>query len=110
RDMAEIMFDHLQRDADLSGVPPAEQEVLVKALNKDPALRYPSCKDFAAALQAAVAEDLRLGRTLGLTASAATTNAPTIDHPSKNSKLKSTFPNEAIQPTLSKQAALKAEP
>ena len=39
---------------DLSGMPPAEQEVVAKAMSPNPELRYPSCSAFVAAIAAAV--------------------------------------------------------
>src|SRR5439155_1564206 len=60
-DMMEIMLDHLERTPDLNPLPEPEQEVLKKALSKDPTRRYPSCLAFMQALEQAVAPEL--GRT-----------------------------------------------
>jgi hypothetical protein len=42
----DIAQQHLSGTPDVSGVPPAEQQVLLRALAKDPAQRYPGCKEF----------------------------------------------------------------
>jgi serine/threonine protein kinase len=54
-DYAAVMFDHLEHTPDLSGLPEAEQKVLLRALAKDPAKRFPTCTAFARALEAAAA-------------------------------------------------------
>jgi serine/threonine-protein kinase len=61
RDVMELMYAHLEREPDLEPLPKAEQEVLRKALAKDPEGRYPSCWEFARNLPgaAAVVEDWR---------------------------------------------------
>jgi hypothetical protein len=57
-DMMEIMLDHLERLPDLNPLPEAEQDVLKKALSKDPTERYPSCLAFVQALERAVSPEL----------------------------------------------------
>lgn len=52
KELMEIMLDHLQRSPDLSGLPYEEQQVLQKALSKNPDQRYPTCMAFAQALPA----------------------------------------------------------
>ena len=62
------MLFHIERQPDLEPLPKAEQEVLLKALSKNPEDRYPSCSDFVAALETAVAAELgrtHLGSSLG---------------------------------------------
>jgi serine/threonine protein kinase/formylglycine-generating enzyme required for sulfatase activity len=54
KELASIMVDHLRNSPDLTGLPDAEQQVLLKALAKDPEQRYPSCQVFVEALQAAL--------------------------------------------------------
>jgi serine/threonine protein kinase len=49
-----LMFEHLQGTPDLTSLPEAEQKVLLRALAKEPAQRYPSCQDFAEALENAL--------------------------------------------------------
>jgi serine/threonine protein kinase len=49
-----IMLDHISGKPDLAGLPDAEQEVLLKALSKEPEQRYENCKAFVAALEKAV--------------------------------------------------------
>jgi serine/threonine protein kinase len=49
-DIAGVMFDHLEHEPDLGTLPVAEKQVLLKALSKDPAKRYPTSTDFARAL------------------------------------------------------------
>jgi tetratricopeptide (TPR) repeat protein len=58
RDMASIMFEHLEGKADLTGMEPQEQAVVHKALAKDPHHRYPSCLAFVQALEQAHAGEL----------------------------------------------------
>jgi hypothetical protein len=53
--MMEIMLDHLERTPDLNPLPEPEQEVLKKALSKDPTKRYRSCLEFVQTLELAVA-------------------------------------------------------
>ncbi len=65
-DMMEIMLDHLERTPDLNPLPEAEQDVLKKALSKDPTNRYPSCSAFVQALERAVRpEIIRAGAGAG---------------------------------------------
>jgi hypothetical protein len=54
RDFMAAMTEHLEGTPDLGPLEPEEQQVLLKALAKDPANRYPSCQDFARALEAAL--------------------------------------------------------
>jgi serine/threonine protein kinase len=54
QDIIQLMRAHLQDKPDLSGLPPAEQEVLLRALAKDPQKRFGSCGEFADALIGAV--------------------------------------------------------
>ncbi len=54
QDMMEIMLDHTERQPDLASLPEAEKQVILKAMAKDPAQRYPSCLAFIRALQQAV--------------------------------------------------------
>jgi hypothetical protein len=49
-----IMLDHISGKPDLAGLPEAEQEVLLKALSKEPEQRYENCREFVAALEKAV--------------------------------------------------------
>src|SRR5205807_1106843 len=53
-DMMEVMLDHLERTPDLNPLPEPEQEVLKKALSKDPSNRYASCLEFMQALESAI--------------------------------------------------------
>jgi hypothetical protein len=59
QNMAEAMLDHYQRTPDLDPLPAAEQQVLLKALAKDPTKRYGSCLEFWEALRQAVGPDER---------------------------------------------------
>src|SRR4029077_7882518 len=49
RDMMDIMLEHLDKPPDLSPLAEPEQQVLHKALAKDPDKRYPSCREFVQA-------------------------------------------------------------
>lgn len=55
-DMFGLMMDHLEGRAALDALPPAEQQVLHRALAKEPDGRYPSCTAFVSALEEALAE------------------------------------------------------
>jgi serine/threonine protein kinase len=50
----EIAQQHLTGAPDVSGVPAAEQKVLLRALAKRPEQRYPNCKEFVQDLAAAI--------------------------------------------------------
>lgn len=49
-DLMQVMFAHLEKQPDLTGMDEAEQQVVLRALSKDPDQRYPSCLAFAQAL------------------------------------------------------------
>ncbi|GIW78641.1 MAG: hypothetical protein KatS3mg105_0448 [Gemmatales bacterium] len=65
RDMLELMTAHLEKTPDLSPLPEAEQEVLLRALAKDHSQRFPTCRQFIEALGAALTNEL--GRGSGIT-------------------------------------------
>ena len=52
---AEMLLQHLEQQPDVSGVPGAEQNVLLRALDKEPDRRFPSCVAFVQALREATA-------------------------------------------------------
>ncbi|MFN4259029.1 MAG: protein kinase domain-containing protein [Gemmataceae bacterium] len=54
RDLLSVMQDHLEHFPDMEGLEQEEQEVLIRALAKDPAERYPNCQAFIQALEKAV--------------------------------------------------------
>jgi len=58
-DMMAVMFAHLEQKPDLSPLAEPEQEVILKALEKDPQKRYESCLDFMRALKRAIGPELR---------------------------------------------------
>lgn len=53
-DFVAIMRAHLSAKPDLAGLARAERRVVLRALSKDPASRYPTCRDFAQDLQRTV--------------------------------------------------------
>jgi hypothetical protein len=53
-DLVQLMREHVEKRPDLAPLPEAEQEVLFKALAKQPADRFASCKDFWRALDRAL--------------------------------------------------------
>jgi hypothetical protein len=57
-DMIQLMTAALTRTPDLKPLPEAEQQVLLRALAKQPEDRYPTCRAFVQELMAAVAPDL----------------------------------------------------
>jgi serine/threonine protein kinase len=54
--MMELMMAHVEGTPDLSPLPQPEQQALLRALAKDPAKRYPSCREFINALEGAMAK------------------------------------------------------
>ena len=50
-DFASLMFDHMQRSPDLAPMSDDEQRVVLQALAKSPENRFPTCVDFARALE-----------------------------------------------------------
>jgi serine/threonine protein kinase len=58
-DMMKIMLQHLERKPDLAPLAMAEQDVLMKALSKEPGDRFPSCLEFWEALHEALEPELR---------------------------------------------------
>jgi serine/threonine protein kinase len=54
RDLVEVMCQHLEGTPDLAALPKAEQQVLLRALAKEPGQRYPSCVRFAHELERVV--------------------------------------------------------
>jgi formylglycine-generating enzyme required for sulfatase activity len=71
--MPQLMKMHTQDDPDLGGIPAAERPVVAKALAKQSADRYPTCKAFATALVRAVQADAAKKKEL--------LAAPTEEHP-----------------------------
>jgi serine/threonine protein kinase len=53
-DYVGVMLDHLDGVPDLGALPEGEKNVLLRTLAKDPRQRFPSCLDFARALEEAV--------------------------------------------------------
>lgn len=56
-DMMELMCSHLERQPDLNPLPQSEQQVILKALDKDPNQRHGSCLEFVQALERALASE-----------------------------------------------------
>jgi hypothetical protein len=54
----EIMLDHLERAPNLDPLPEPEKQVVLKALAKDPAKRFPSCRAFVETLEDALGSQL----------------------------------------------------
>jgi eukaryotic-like serine/threonine-protein kinase len=54
QDVTEIMRAHIEQPPDLTQLPEAERQVLLRALAKDPLQRYPNCLTFAQELEQAV--------------------------------------------------------
>ena len=49
--LRELMLAHLEETPDLLPLPGTEQQVILKALSKDPGQRYASCREFVEALE-----------------------------------------------------------
>jgi serine/threonine protein kinase len=62
-DFMQLMLSHLEKTPDLAPLAQAEQKVILRALAKDPAQRFPNCLEFADALQDALGRELGLSRT-----------------------------------------------
>jgi TolB-like protein len=60
---AEVMFGHLNKEPELSMLPPEERPAVARALAKSPADRWPSCGAFVAALAEGRAAPVRPGST-----------------------------------------------
>jgi serine/threonine protein kinase/formylglycine-generating enzyme required for sulfatase activity len=56
--LVELMLQHTEGKLDLAPLGPAEQQVLRKALSKDPEQRYASCTEWVQALEKALAPEL----------------------------------------------------
>jgi hypothetical protein len=69
-DMASAMLDHLQKTPELDPLPNPEQQVLLKALAKDPVKRFANCMEFWEALQQAVGPAAGKGSSSGDVAAA----------------------------------------
>jgi formylglycine-generating enzyme required for sulfatase activity/serine/threonine protein kinase len=79
----QVMAGHLGRKPDLAMLPEAERSVVARALSKKAKERWPSCREFVLALQAAVSDPVAKGpgrSTVPLPASAAASilGAPTV--------------------------------
>src|SRR5439155_22538113 len=59
QNLVQLMSEVLTRTPNLDPLAPAEQQVLLKALSKDPEQRYPSCQAFAQALEEVVVPSRR---------------------------------------------------
>jgi serine/threonine protein kinase len=59
QNLVQLMSEVLTRTPSLEPLPQAEQEVLLKAMAKDPEQRYPTCMAFAEALEEAVVPNRR---------------------------------------------------
>jgi serine/threonine protein kinase len=59
REVMQIMLGRIEREPDFEPLPPAEQQVLRKALARDPDARYLSCQDFVQALEYALRGELK---------------------------------------------------
>jgi hypothetical protein len=75
--LPEMMNDHLNSTPDLEPMPEAEKEVVMRAMSKDPTLRFPSCKEFAQALDMATLKER--GHSLPGLAGAGVHEAPTAN-------------------------------
>jgi serine/threonine protein kinase len=54
RDLMEVMRQHLEDAPELASLPASEQQVLLKAMAKDPEQRYPNCLSFVQELERGV--------------------------------------------------------
>ena len=76
--LPEMMNDHLNTTPDLEPTPEAEKEVVLRAMSKDPAKRFPSCKEFVQALDLATRKERGVSTTVP--EGTALSEAPTADN------------------------------
>ncbi len=76
--LPEMMNDHLNTTPDLEPMPEAEKEVVLRAMSKDPAKRFPSCKEFVQALDLATRKER--GVSMTVPEGTALSEAPTADN------------------------------
>ena len=76
--LPEMMNDHLNNTPDLDPMPDAEKEVVMRAMSKDPTKRFPSCREFAQALDLATRKE-RHG-SITVPAGDALSEAPTANY------------------------------
>jgi serine/threonine protein kinase len=68
-DFMSVMLSHVEKTPDLAPLAQPEQEVVLRALAKDPSKRFPDCMEFANALHEAVGHELGVSKTEFSTAS-----------------------------------------
>lgn len=76
--LPEMMTDHLTSTPDLEPMPEAEKEVVMRAMSKDPSKRFPSCKEFAQALDLATLKER--GHSMPVAAGTSLHEAPTANY------------------------------
>jgi serine/threonine protein kinase/formylglycine-generating enzyme required for sulfatase activity len=76
--LPEMMNDHLNTTPDLEPMPEAEKEVVLRAMAKDPAKRFASCKEFVQALDLATMKERR--GSMPVPEGTALSEAPTADY------------------------------
>src|SRR5262249_33624954 len=57
KDLMQIMLDHIEGTPDLAPLQEAEQQIIRKALAKNPDQRYPNCQEFVRALAEVLAPE-----------------------------------------------------
>jgi hypothetical protein len=108
--LPEMMNDHLNNTPDLDPMPDAEKEAVMRAMSKDPTKRFPSCREFAQALDLATRKE-RHG-SVTLPAGEALSEAPTANYSAGATDPWSTMagPMPATVPTEGRSAAGRTVP
>jgi hypothetical protein len=108
--LPEMMNDHLNNTPDLDPMPDAEKEVVMRAMSKDPTKRFPTCREFAQALDLATRKERH--RAVTLPAGEALSEAPTANYSAGATDPWSTMagPMPATVPTEGRSAAGRTIP
>jgi hypothetical protein len=88
REMMDVMLDHMERPPNLDPLPDPEQDVLRRALAKDPTKRYATCREFVQALEHGLAPVLGVSDAtfVHLTVQAPRSSPKTVEVPGRETE------------------------